>query len=229
MNCSAHRARVIVFVSILACCGPRLTLNPARADPPTKGEIAGGLTSQQKELLDGLLDDFLFDPKNTQRVRVKVRKRTVHTRWATFDREGWLVDAEDGSERRIFFTDRTSIAAPAENDIEQVDFLSTCKARFADERGKADTPDEWERKSRERFRRMRRAAMGDLEEPDLALAAWLYRIGQGDLAARALARAEESASLEDKTATGQLKSDLGLVGLRRFSPRTHGACRPGCV
>ena len=153
------------------------------AEPAAK---ATALSAADQKFLDGLLaKQLLFDPKGAQYVRVKTTCRTV---WATageIQREGWLVPGQDGKTARICFTDGESIAAPSQNRIEKLDFVAECRKRYAETK-KPTTEDEDFGVS---LLRMVRTALGQFDESDLALAAWLYRLDQPELAAKALERA----------------------------------------
>ncbi len=144
------------------------------------------LAVADQKLLDSLLQQFLVDPQGAQYVRVKTPYRTT---WGTDEeiaREGWLVSATNGKPARVCFADGDSIAAP--KAIENLDFIDQCRKRYAaaedprivDGHGmEVDPP----------FEEMGRTAVGRIEQLDLVLAAWLYRLDQRELAAKALARA----------------------------------------
>jgi hypothetical protein len=174
-----HSIPVLVLLSVslspaaLAVC-PR----PAKAD-----ELV--LTPKDREFLDGLLKRFVFDPKGTQRARVLALRRSVWARHEQVEREGWLMRGKAGRPARVYFTDGDSIPAPPERETRKVDFVAACRVRLAKQEKAADDDYDF----RGRFRQMRQTAVGAAEEPDLVLAAWLYRLGHDDLAAKALARA----------------------------------------
>lgn len=167
------------------------------------GRGATPLSAEQRKLLDGLIDEFLFDPTGAQRVRVKTTIRTVWASSAPITREGWLVPGEGDRPTKVYFTDGDSIPAPAEKELEKLDFLAACRARFAEKGGTGkEEPDQ------ATFLRMRRTAVGYVEEPDLVLAAWLYRLGHKELADRALAKARESAKGDEKKMVADLRKRL---------------------
>jgi hypothetical protein len=153
-----------------------LLCNPAaRAGEPA-------LTDHDRRFLDGLFRDFLFDPTGTERVRVQA---TVYDggRPVLAACDGWLVKGEGGTSR-VVFTDGSAIPAPAA--VTKVDFVAACTRRYPAKQPAAGAPDP----ARELLdRRDRRLAIG--RESDLALAAWLHRLGNDGLAARALAAARD--------------------------------------
>src|SRR5262249_13151158 len=86
----------------------------------------------------------------------------------------------------------------------RLDFVADCRQRYAGGKEPAAR--------RDTFERMRRSALGQTDESDLALAAWLHRLGQDKLAAQALARARTAenpvARLREELAWGAF---AGLV------------------
>ncbi len=155
------------------------------------------LSAADQKFLDGLMQQFLFDPKGAQYVRVKTTARDVWAASRTIQREGWLVPGQDGKTARVSFTDGESIAAPSQDQIEKIDFLEQCRKRYAD----AEKPAAKEEDNQAVFAQMRRTALGQVEQRDLTLAAWLYRLDQPELAAKALKKAAE-ATKKDAEARG---------------------------
>ena len=165
------------------------------------------LTAEDKKLLDGLFKDTLFDPQGAQRVRVQVTMRTVWADTVQAEREGWYLPAAGGKPAQVVFTDGEAIPLPPGKEITKVDFLAACRQRYAPD-AKGDTKDD-------AFGGMKRAALGLGNEGDLALAAWLYRLGQEKLAAQALAQARQG---EDKDPRGQLR---GALAWSTFAQMIH--------
>src|SRR5262245_53478412 len=81
------------------------------------------LTARDKKYIDGLLTEFLFDPRGAERVAVKTVVRTVWAETEEATREGWLVPDKEGKPARVFFTDGASMPAPPEKEIKKVDVL----------------------------------------------------------------------------------------------------------
>jgi hypothetical protein len=133
------------------------------------------------------MKEFLFDPKGAERVAVKTVVRSVWAGAGEVTAEGWFVAGTDGKPGRVYFTDGASIPAPPEKEMKRVDFKAACKARYAGVPKKKDDKDGPDRD--DVFRKMRLTAEGAVADDDLALAAWLYRLGEEGLAARALAEA----------------------------------------
>lgn len=156
------------------------------------------LSGDDRKYLDGLFKDFLFDPKGAERVAVKVTVRTVWGSESEDSADGWLVAGKDGKQR-VFFIDGASIVAPPEKDRKKIDFVALCRARYDHKPPPKDDPE-----NDEVFGRMRRNAVGAIDNNDLANAAWLYRLGQEDLAAKALAAARKP----EGDALKQLRAEL---------------------
>jgi hypothetical protein len=141
------------------------------------------LSSEDKKFLDALTQQFLFNPNNkAKRVVVPRTVRTVWTHEVEIESEGWLYS--DGGPR-IFFTDGASMVAPDQTKIKQIDFAAACKARYTPvPKTKEDSKDE--KRFDEMFRKMQRTAIGAQDEDDLTIAAWAYRLGHEETAAKAL-------------------------------------------
>lgn len=162
----------------------------ATAIPPVPAadkELA--LTAEGKKYLDGLLKEFLFDPKGGERVAVKTVVRSVWASAGEAQAEGWFVPAPEGKPGRVYFTDGAAVPAPAPAEMKKLDFKAACKARYAAVPEKKAGPDDLN--PDDTFRKMRQTAVGALGADDLALAAWLYRLGDEGLAAQALAAARK--------------------------------------
>src|SRR5437762_850310 len=87
-------------------------------------------SADDKKLLDDLLKDTLFDPKGTQRVRVKLPVRTAWADMVQAEREGWYVPAAAGKPARVHFTDG-EVLTVTPTEITKVDFLAACRKRYA--------------------------------------------------------------------------------------------------
>jgi hypothetical protein len=153
------------------------------------GPNKSGLTDDDKKYLEGLMQEFLFDPKGAERVAVKMTVRTVWGSAESAITDGWLVAARDGKPGRVYFADGGSIPAPAEKEMKKIDFPGFCKARYGEKIDKKDDKKKGDPETDETFATMRRTATSDVGNHDLALAAWLYRLGHDGLAAKALATA----------------------------------------
>jgi hypothetical protein len=170
----------IVSVVLLSCAF--VAPMPATAKDPT-------LSVEDKKYLDGLIKEFLFDPKGAERVTVKM---VVHSVWGSADdasAEGWFVAGRDGKPGRVYFIDGASIAVPPDKEMKKVDFKAACTTRYMAKPKKKDDKDGPD--SDEIFRKMRFDSIGAVQDDDLALAAWLYRLGEEGLAAQALAVARK--------------------------------------
>ena len=174
------------------------------AEPAAKATV---LSAADQKLLDSLMKQFLFDPKGAQYVRVKTTCRTVWASTGEILREGWLVPGQNGKITTVCFTDGESIAAPGKDRIEKIDFLDQCRKRYADARKPAADDED----HRAVFQRMHQTALGRIEQPDLALAAWLYRLDQPALAAKALERAAETRESGNREAPPHEKEEVRMV------------------
>lgn len=178
------RHRLFVSLALL------LPVTCAWGEPAVEKEPA--LTAEDKKYLDGLMREFLFDPKGAERVTVPTVVRTV---WASADEvaaDGWLVPGKDGRPGRVYFTDGASIPAPPDQKMKKVDFVAACQARYVLPPKKEEGDEKKGDLDRDEvFRKMRRTAVGAVQDDDLAVAAWLYRLGHEGLAGRALAAARK--------------------------------------
>ena len=170
MNKFRHLPRffVLLIVALLA--------NTALAQ-----EDKNPLGPEDEKLLQTLLRDFLFDPKGAERVTVQVPVRSVWAYSEPLSVQGWL--ARLNGEQRVYFTDGASVPAPVDPLPIKIDFVAECKKLYADAPGKKPEPGNPENV----FAQMRSNAVGLTDDSDLIIAAWLYRLGEKELAAKALA------------------------------------------
>jgi hypothetical protein len=162
------------------------------------GDNKSSLSGEDKKYLDGLMKDFIFDPAGAERVAVKVTVRSVWGGAGESLAEGWHVVGKDGKLGRVYFTDGASIPAPAENARKKIDFVAECKARYTGKKLVKENSDD------DPFDRMRRTAIGAVDNDDLAVAAWLHRLGHDELAAKALAVARKPEGDPEKRLRAEL-------------------------
>jgi hypothetical protein len=115
----------VVLVMPLATAG--------MAAGPNEPTTVKPLSAEEKQLLAGLLKQFLVDSQGAQRVRVH---RTMRTAWGTTeeaDQEGWLVAGRGGQPDRVYFMDADSIPAP--KNLTKIDFVAACRARWVPKKG----------------------------------------------------------------------------------------------
>jgi hypothetical protein len=175
-GCAMHIGRRFSWTCLAV---PLLLLSsPVTAAP----DEAPRLTAEDRQLFDGMFRRFLFDPRGAERVRVKAMRRSVWGQTAEIERQGWLVE-KPGEAARVYFADGESVAAPEKKDIVKVDYVAWCTNRYSGKKEEPVLPDD----QRTRFLRAKALAGGGGDDTDLVLAAWLYRLGSNDLAARALA------------------------------------------
>src|SRR5262245_16988828 len=150
-------------------------------------EKAPVLSDADKNYLDELAHDFLFDPALAKRVRVKTPERDVWTKTRTAEREGWYMPAKGNRPARIYFTDGEYLPAPPENAMTMLEAGPTIRARLGlDEKQKTGAKD-----VDKVFKTVRQKAAGVVGTSDLILAAWMRQFGEDELAARALALARK--------------------------------------
>jgi hypothetical protein len=157
------------------------------------------VSKDDARLLESLLRDFLFDPMGAERVRVSVRLPWDEDQQP---RDGWLVREKTCD--RVYFTDGESMPAPATRT--KIDFIAVCRKLYAQ-------PPRHEPQLNRGFGIGRPAPAGaHQDEPTLVVAAWLYHLGQHDLAARALAHVPADRQGE----TELLRKHLAVRALHRM-------------
>jgi hypothetical protein len=169
-------------------------------------ERVGDLSSFDRWMLLSLLGDYVFDPGPTaERVRIPWEvenpfdeeiepSRPTPDVWEERTKkktcEGWLVKDKRGD--RVFLTEGFSIPVPPQDQPFRIDFVDCCRRSFAAARGPlakvfdgkvVPQPAHW--LARE---------LG--EESELVIAAWLLRLGHGDLAAKVLTLLPNAKELE---------------------------------
>jgi hypothetical protein len=160
----------------------------AQEQPSSGKQKAPTLTAEDRKYLSDLMKQFLFDPKEAERVAVRVDFRSV---WGTSEKiaiDAWLVRGKDGKPSGLFLTDGESIPIPNEKQLKKVDFRAVCKTRYAMPKKPLDDGQENE----EAFLQMHFAGLGVVPDDDLAFAAWLFRLGEDGLSALALAAARKA-------------------------------------
>jgi hypothetical protein len=152
-------------------CAHAILLGAILLTARSRGDAAEALTPAEHEMLEGLFDQFLFDPTGAVRVCVPRSFPSMHFGVIAKSRyKGWLVQGKDGRDDRVHFFDGRSIPAPPENQIEVLDFLQECQERYSPELRTTVTDQR------------------EVVDSNLFLAAWLYRLGHDALAAEALSR-----------------------------------------
>jgi hypothetical protein len=178
-----------MHASLLAIwAGSALLLSHSCLQVPAEPAPGPELSAQDRQFLESLLKDVVFDPRDATAVRCEFPRFTLA--WGSKEglRDGWLVKGKSGAPDRVFFSDGFSIPAP--QAWKPGDFLSRCRRRFSgDPQQRFEDVDD-----HHSFLLLGRDRAGIFwREEDLTLAAWLFRLGQESLAARALAAAREEA------------------------------------
>ncbi|OWK40935.1 putative lipoprotein [Fimbriiglobus ruber] len=172
---------------------------PAPRTPAADPEPA--LTAADKKYLDDLMKDTLFDPKGAQRVSLPtsffVQKIPAHS---LSDSGAWFVPGRGGVPGRVYCTDGVSLPAPSENELKKLDFVAAARTRFMPAPEKNTNPAD-----QDHFALTQQIQESHLRGAhDLIYAAWLYRLGEEGLAARALA----SARAREKDPRASLRTKL---------------------
>lgn len=145
-----------------------------------QGQEKKTLSAEDEKLLQRLLGDFLFDPKGAERAQAEVRVRFV---WAAEGREKTQAWVKFKGADYVYLADGARVLARVG---EKIDFVAVCKTLYAQAPDKTESAD-----ARGQFAQKRREALGNGGESDLIVAAWLYRLGEKNLAANALARVDD--------------------------------------
>jgi len=137
------------------------------------------LSKADRDFLDCLISEFLFDPKGAVRVCIHAGaiRPTRPFSWGGDTREGWLVGGRGREPDRVYFADGESTPAPPPERTEQIDFFAACRQRY--QRVKRPSNDDI-------YTQLLIARFNPQEDSDLTLAAWLHRLGHDELAAQAL-------------------------------------------
>ena len=195
--------RGVLLLATVVLLGLCVSVNQA-AD--TKTQAHEKLTAKDRQLLEGLFKEFLFDPEGAKRVRVKTTLRNAWAQVVPVQLEGWLVAGKGDSPARVHFIDKEASAPVGpKSEIEEIDFVAKATAELA-KQPKKKKDDPWDDDT---FRQMALDALGLFDLPNVVRAAWLHRLGHDDLAASALRRARAEAKLRAKAeaeADGEAKT-----------------------
>jgi hypothetical protein len=173
----------------------------------SQGKNAPELSAADRNFLDGLFEEFLFDPRGAQRVEVRITHR-FNDGSGTYEerRLGWHVAAKNN----VYFVDGTSIPTPPAKAMTRVDFVAACKARLAKKALGPDDP---------------AATAADWPDPfhstrdgdDLVLAAWLQRLGHANLAAQMLTRARGADQRPNDKLADELRSEIAANAFQELA------------
>jgi len=152
------------------------------------------LSADDKTLLEDLLRDTLFDPQGARRVRIDASFRTVWAAHESISVEGWLAEPTADQPARFYFADGAFLSAFPESTRKEIDYLASCRARYAEP---AAGNDRFDHDNDEMIRRMNLVGAGVLSDDALVDACWLHRLGDDATAARALAVARREAGDRD--------------------------------
>lgn len=178
---------------VAAAAGVAILASLLLADPV---QAQRRLSTKDQEYLEGVLHGLLYDPpQGAERVSVITRVRTMSRDFAEAYRGGWLVHGKGGEPDRIYFADGESIPVSPELKLTRVDFVADC--HFIYNRVLYDPAAD------EARGRVSDQALRNWGSEELAHAAWLYRLGNEDLAARALAAARNAVKNGDPEADSE--------------------------
>jgi len=142
-------------------------------------ELPPKLTDGDKKFLDELLKDTVVDPQGCQRASIQTTVRSVWASSGAARIEGWLREDPAAKTKVFLCNDGSKLPVTPESDLQTHDFVAWCKQRYA------PRPKQEEGDRDEVFARMRQRGLGVEDDSDLAIAAWLYRLGEEELAAQA--------------------------------------------
>jgi hypothetical protein len=179
-------SRQIIRFSAFAFLSLSVATTARAAAPPVEYKL-----TQEDRLFLGGFKEFLFDPIGTQWVVVTLTPGNA-------ERMGWLKAINANRTATVYFTDGAFTSVPVQL-VTPVDFITSCKEFLqpTGKRLKAEPIDPIEKAGQEFL-----TFGAGVDSSTLVLAAWLYRLGQEPLAARALARISDRRRV--------------LTGLRRY-------------
>ena len=153
--------------SLLLTLGFLLAFHPRAGGAPP----ARALPATDQAYLEALMHDFLFDPAGAQRIALVVRDEEGHVVESDdWSNQAWLVPGAKGQPVRAFSTDGQPV--PIEpGSYRPIDFKAACRARY------------------DHAPRLVHGYPPHYDEEDIAVAAWLHRLHEPALAAKALAAA----------------------------------------
>ena len=160
--------------------------------------VAPQLRPAERDFLDALVRDVVFDPRRAQRVRATwtaIGRCYVDDE---FVRVGWLVDD------RLHFIDGAPIDVPPTAKIERVDFVADFRRYYGGPKKRDGDKHERALGAEEAFSTIH-----------LVRAAWLHRLGEDALAVRALLRQRDG---EKELDVPRVRNDL-REALARFAYR----------
>jgi hypothetical protein len=140
--------------------------SPALSEEPPK------LTDANKKLFEELLKDTVVDPRGCQRASLKTTVRSVWAHSAEARIEGWLKEDPATKTKTFLCNDGSTLPVTPEGDVQTIDFVAWCKQRYAPRPKQGDD---------DVFARMHQRGLGLEDDNDLAIAAWLYRLGEESL------------------------------------------------
>ena len=139
------------------------------------------LTTEETALLEKVLT-FVIDPRGKEYVSVPVTVRTVHGEQVVWQRNGWR-SLENGNDV-VQFGAGDAIRVQETDSVERVDFVGACRAMYRPKGAPRGRSPESRRQD------MQRLSIPRVPVPDVVYAAWLYRLGETELASRALQEAQ---------------------------------------
>ncbi len=147
---------------------------------------ADKLTDDDRKSLEKFRKESLVDPTKAVRVVISCRDESGRD----CESEAWRVAGKRGQPDRLVDVDGAPIPWPDQGIVRAVDFVAACREKYANElRHDRSDPN--------------RALIPDVTPAgtstwDLVLAAWLLKLGEEDLAARALACDPDAKQLTDR-------------------------------
>lgn len=224
--CRAAKLMLVALLLLSAAAHTTPAIPAAERQSKTEKPKQVPLSDKDRALLEGLLKSLVFDPKAAKRVRVEWIQRGAWGELEKVNRARWLVKSQGKTQARVYFADGLFIFAPeGKGKIGELNFLEECNKRIDAIEKENDTvkkgssflptdPEAWKLAADFAADSMRRNSRGEIGEPDLVLAVWLYRLGHNDWAARTLQHAREtrdSDSIQD-----HLQKELAWAAFARL-------------
>ncbi len=188
---------------LLCLCGVLLAAtwaDPARAADRSKPEVgttpahneAEVLSVHDRELLERLLTEFVFDPQGCDYVLAPVKRHSARAQLTRGKSFGWRLPTAPGQPRQIAFVDGEKITLSRDERVEKVDFIAACHEQYVEMLpAVVRTPTGVGPGTRRIDRKPVWELASAANNSDLVNAAWLHRLDRDKLAALALRRAEK--------------------------------------
>jgi hypothetical protein len=185
----------------------------SKPDAETKPsqDDSGILSVHDRELLERLLKEFVFDPQGCDYVLAPVKRHSARAQLTRGKSFGWRLPTAPGQPRQIAFVDGEKITLSRDDRVQKVDFIAACHEQYVEMLpAVVRTPTGVGPGTRRIDRKPVWELASAANNSDLVNAAWLHRLDRDKLAALALRRARETSS-DDAAMIADLKRQLATV------------------